>query len=304
MTFIDLFSGLGGFRLGMEWAGHECLGHCEISEYANSAYNAVFNPKENEWFEPDITKIKPGSIPRADIWTLGFPCQDVSIAGKQFGLAGARSGLFYQVVTLLQAQAEEDKPKLLLIENVRNLLSIHGGWDFARVLLMLDEAGYDAEWQVIDGAWFTPQTRHRIYIIGHARGESWKPIFPISKPTGSPTVRSKSGTCPLADLPIPVWSARRVRKPWHTWSKGSRRFRKPGQASYTIVATLRALPGVIVNGKVRVLTPLECLRLQGFPDYVYDRIRFLSDNQIYQLAGNAVNPLVVKAIATRFNDRI
>ena len=146
MTFLDLFSGIGGFRLAMEQAGHTCVGHCEIDKYANQSYIAMHKPRECEWYADDITRVRAEDMPRADCWCFGFPCQDISIAGKQQGFAGQRSSLFFTVTSLIRGQTEENKPSCLLIENVKNLLSINGGVDFARLLMELDEIGYDAEW--------------------------------------------------------------------------------------------------------------------------------------------------------------
>lgn len=180
MKFLDLFSGIGGFRLGMEMAGHECVGHCEIDKYAEKTYRAMHNPKEGEWYATDITKVRANEIPGADIWCFGFPCQDISVAGKQKGLDGERSGLFYKVIDLIKGKKEEDRPSILFIENVKNLLSVNDGWDFAKILFELDEAGFDAEWQIINSSWFVPQNRERIFIIGHLRGRSTRKVFPIT----------------------------------------------------------------------------------------------------------------------------
>lgn len=179
MDFLDLFSGIGGFRLGMEMAGHNCIGHCEIDKYANKAYSKIHEIKKGEWFADDITKIKGSEIPKADVWCFGFPCQDISIAGKQRGLQGTRSGLFHKVIDLIKSQEEKNKPSVLLIENVKNLLSINDGWDFAKVLAELDEAGYDAEWQIINSSWYVPQNRERIFVVGHFRGRCTKKVFPL-----------------------------------------------------------------------------------------------------------------------------
>lgn len=112
-------------------------------------------------------------------------CQDVSIAGKQRGLEGARSGLFFSVIELVKSQKEEDKPSILFIENVKNLISVNRGWDFANVLISLDEAGYDAEWQVLNSKDFgVPQNRERVFIIGHLRGRSGRKVFPIKRSNG------------------------------------------------------------------------------------------------------------------------
>ena len=88
LTFIDLFCGIGGFRLGMEKAGHICLGHCEIDKFAKKSYTAMHNIKEGEWYAEDITKVRAEEMPKADCWCFGFPCQNISVAGTKEGLQG------------------------------------------------------------------------------------------------------------------------------------------------------------------------------------------------------------------------
>ncbi|WP_040194777.1 DNA cytosine methyltransferase [Clostridium culturomicium] len=184
LTFLDFFSGIGGFRRGMELAGHTCLGHCEIDKYANMSYAAMHNPKEDEWFGTDITITRADELPRADCWCFGFPCQDISIAGKQLGFRGNRSSLFFTVTRLIRDTKEEDRPKYLFIENVKNLLSVNGGYDFLKLLIELDEIGYDAEWQVLNSKDFgVPQNRERVFIIGHLRGAGGRKVFPIGGKT-------------------------------------------------------------------------------------------------------------------------
>ena len=180
MKFLDLFSGIGGFRLGLEMAGHECVGHCEIDKFANRSYVAMHEPKESEWFEEDITKVRADELPGADIWTFGFPCQDISIAGNQKGFKGHRSSLFFSVTKLIRELEEENKPSILFIENVKNLLSVNRGYDFLKLLIELDEIGYDAEWQILNSKDFgVPQNRERVFIIGHSRNGSRRKVFPI-----------------------------------------------------------------------------------------------------------------------------
>lgn len=107
-------------------------------------------------------------------------CQDISVAGKQVGFQGNRSSLFFRVMYLIGQLKEEDKPTYLFIENVKNLLSVNGGWDFARLLIEMEQGGYDAEWQVLNSKDFgVPQNRERCFIIGHLRGRSAAEIFPI-----------------------------------------------------------------------------------------------------------------------------
>lgn len=204
MTFIDLFAGIGGFRRGMEMAGHKCLGFCEYDKFAVASYTTMHlmtdedreyiktlpvkkrlkealkeEYRHGEWYSSDIRRLRADDIPGADVWCFGFPCQDISVAGKQKGLAGNRSGLFHTVINLLKDTEEENRPSVLFIENVKNLLSVNRGFDFLSVLIALDEAGYDAEWQVINSADYVPQNRERVFIIGHLRGRSGRKVFPV-----------------------------------------------------------------------------------------------------------------------------
>ena len=100
MTFLDLCSGIGGFRLGLETAGHKCIGYCEYDKFARASYEAMYDT-EGEWKAHDVTKLKSEDVPYADIWCFGFPCQDISVAGKQRGLVGKRSGIYYNIIDLL-----------------------------------------------------------------------------------------------------------------------------------------------------------------------------------------------------------
>lgn len=181
LTFLDFFAGIGGFRRGMELAGHSCLGHCEWDKYANMSYEEIHNIKEGEWYGKDIRDTRANDLPRADVWCFGFPCQDISVAGKQLGFKGERSSLFFTVTRLIRDTKEEDRPKYLFIENVKNLLSVNGGTDFLKLLIELDEIGYDAEWQVINSKDYgVPQNRERVFIIGHLRGRSTRKVLPIT----------------------------------------------------------------------------------------------------------------------------
>ena len=201
MEFIDFFSGAGGMRMGLERAGHKCVGFCEFDKYARQSYKAIFNT-EGEWENHDIRTVESSDIPRADLWTYGFPCQGISVAGKQKGIgkgaadseADERSNLFYQIIRLLQGLTEEARPEWLLCENVKNLLSIDRGYGFARILCCLDEAGYDSEWQLFNTkySYFAgggvirgiPQNRERVYIISHLRRKGRREVFPIPRADG------------------------------------------------------------------------------------------------------------------------
>lgn len=205
MKFIDFFSGVGGFTRGMELAGHKCIGHCEVDKYAEASYRSMHTITEEqreylltlplkqrqkeilkyeylngEWYADDVCRVIAREIPKADCWCFGFPCQDISIAGKGKGFRGNRSGLFFRVTALLRDLKEEDRPNTLFIENVRNLLSVNRGFDFARLLTELDEIGYDAEWQVINSKHHgVPQNRERVFVVGHLRGRGGREVFPV-----------------------------------------------------------------------------------------------------------------------------
>lgn len=206
MTFIDWFAGVGGFRRGMELAGHKCVGFCEFDKYAVASYTAMHlitekqreylqslplkkrqkeilkdEYKNGEWFAADVRRVCADDIPKAECWCFGFPCQDISIAGKQAGFQGNRSSLFFRIMYLIGQLREEDKPAYLLIENVKNLLSVNGGWDFARLLIEMDRGGYNAEWQVLNSKDFgVPQNRERVFIIGHLRSRRTAEVFPVT----------------------------------------------------------------------------------------------------------------------------
>lgn len=152
MKFIDLFAGIGGFRRGMELAGHECIGFCEWDKYAAASYISMhlltegqrekmsaFNLKKRqkeilkdeyrngEWYSNDIRNVDAGSVPKADCWCFGAPCQDFSIAGKRAGLGGDRSSLVKEVFRILGEIRGENRPEWLIYENVKGMLSSNRG---------------------------------------------------------------------------------------------------------------------------------------------------------------------------------
>lgn len=215
MKFIDFFSGVGGFTRGMELAGHECVGHCEVDKYAEASYRSMHTITEEqreylltlplkqrqkeilqyeylngEWYADDVCRIVATDMPKAECWCFGFPCQDISIAGKQRGFKGNRSSLFFRVTNILKQLKEEDRPNYLFIENVRNLISINRGYDFARLLVELAECGYDAEWQILNSKHHgVPQNRERIFIIGHFGNRSKSNIFSIERASAKNSIK-------------------------------------------------------------------------------------------------------------------
>ncbi len=166
MTFLDLFAGIGGFRRGMELAGHKCIGFCEWDKYARASYISMHCITEEqrkylatlslkqrqkeilkdeylngEWCSDDIRRVDATNIPKADCWCFGAPCQDFSLAGRRAGLNGERSSLVREVFRILTEIREEDKPEWLIYENVRGMLSSNKGFDFLSILLEFSGGG-------------------------------------------------------------------------------------------------------------------------------------------------------------------
>ena len=130
IRFFDMFSGIGGFREGLNRAGgFSCVGHCEIDKYADRSYRAIFNT-EGEWFCNDAKKIRPEELPEFDLLCGGFPCQAFSVAGKRQGFEDARGTLFFEIARLVKAR----RPPYLLLENVPGLLSHNKGATFNTIL--------------------------------------------------------------------------------------------------------------------------------------------------------------------------
>ena len=213
MKFIDFFAGIGGFRRGLELAGHECVGFCEWDKYATASYTSMHlitdkqraylntltlkqrqkeilkdEYRNGEWYSSDIRTVDARSLPEADCWTFGAPCQDFSVAGKRAGLDGDRSSLVREIFRLLEEQEEKDRPEWIIYENVKGMLSSNRGLDYLSILSEMDRLGYDIEWQNINSKWFVPQNRERIYTIGHLRRYGYKKILPVTGTDGENSV--------------------------------------------------------------------------------------------------------------------
>lgn len=182
MKFIDMFAGIGGFRSGLEQAGHKCIGYIEWDKFARQSYQAMYDTK-GEFTDYDIQRTKGVKLPEADLWTFESPCTNISAAGNRAGIGGEQSRMFFEVIRLLKERAENQKtlPAYLIMENVKNLLSSNEGRDFAEVLTQMDSIGYDAEWSVFNSSDVVPQNRERVYIIGHLRGAGTGQVFPIQR---------------------------------------------------------------------------------------------------------------------------
>lgn len=165
MKFIDLFSGIGGFRSALEINGHKCLAFAEIDKYARQSYKSIYNTTdETEWH--DVTTISNDDFRqfrgKCDIIVGGFPCQAFSVAGKRRGFDDTRGTLFFEIARAIK----EIKPRYALLENVRGLLSHDKGRTFGTIIQALDELGYIVEWGLFNSKfWGVPQNRERVFIL-------------------------------------------------------------------------------------------------------------------------------------------
>ena len=185
MKLLDLFSGIGGFHLGLEQAGFQFdwVGFSEIDKYAKQTYKKNFPDAVDLG---DVRTIQHKDLPKINIITFGSPCQDFSIAGKRAGLDGNRSSLIGEAIRLIA----HCKPRFFIWENVKGTFSSNDGRDFwAIIKAFADIGGYRLEWQLLNTRWFLPQNRERIYLVGHLGGASGGQIFPIGE-TGGKTNKS------------------------------------------------------------------------------------------------------------------
>ncbi len=293
-----------------------CVGYSEIDKHAIGIYEKYF--KHTNY--GDIRKIKPRNLPDFDLLIGGFPCQSFSIAGKRKGFEDTRGTLFFEIARLVAAK----RPRLLLLENVKGLLNHEKGRTFGIILRTLDGLGYDLQWQVLNSKNFgVPQNRERVFIVGHLRGTPRPEVFPLAQNTSEdiilPTITTRVtadsngtyvGKRPAhKDLKYIGAVMSEKNKKWLDDGKQLSRNFPQGSRIYDakgIATTLASQAGGLgaktglyaVKGlqKIRRLTPMECERLQGFPD---DWTLGASDTQRYKCLGNAVTVNVVQAIVKK-----
>ena len=327
VKFLDLFSGIGGFRLGLQRAGHIPVGWVEIDKFARQSYQAMYDTT-GEWTATDINKVTDEQWRKfngtVELIAGGFPCQSFSIAGKREGFLNKTKGtLFFEVARAVK----QIKPRFVFLENVKGLLNHDKGNTFRTILNTFDELGYDVQWRVLNSKNFgVPQNRERVYIIGHLRGDSGREVFSIfgenrevnhanvkqignisdsnsfggNPQTGrvyaddglSPTLNTMQGGGREPKVAIPVLTPDRINK-----RQNGRRFKENSDPSFTLTAQDKH--GVMLkNYTIRKLTPRECWRLQAFPDELFDKAQQagLSDSQLYKQAGNSVTVNVIEYI--------
>jgi DNA (cytosine-5)-methyltransferase 1 len=387
-TTGEMFSGIGGFRFGLEkaksWESRQLGGRRECSDSEgdgedeqcaeNSSFRCVW---ANDWdkyacqiyrkhygdkelVEGDIRTIDANTIPDFELLTAGFPCQSFSLAGKRKGFEDTRGTLFYEVARI----AEAKRPRLLLLENVKGLLSNDEGRTFATIIQTLDGLGYDVEWQVLNSKYFgVPQNRERVFIVGHLRGTGSRQIFPIGQALANangihkktqegsrvrvantlsrryykdggenliaigeiwqgsqcrvydnsgiaPTLHKSGGHTEPLVLAVETAFTKanmkegRFSKECHSLDGGKSKGvmlldGHPDGKPRTCLREGRVLDLAFDGVKIRRLTPVECERLQGFPDGWTEGV---SDTQRYKLLGNAVTVNVVEFLGWRLRE--
>jgi len=375
-TFIEMFSGIGGFRLGLERSGWKCIWANDNNKYVNKIYRIQFG--YGELIDGDIRKIKTEEIPEHTLLTAGFPCPSFSLAGEKKGFEDPRGRLFFEICRVIK----DKNPLLLLLENVKGILYNKKGETFRVVLSNLEELGYDVEWQVLNSKYFgVPQTRERVFIIGYLRGRCTRKIFPIKESYDTILKQNKEQQEYRRDrkgIGIEVSYRVGVRKKDMAscldtkYSKGLPALGQPRMGvleskAYSVhniyggfkeeepriteelAPTIRTpkggghLPHVMILGnnphvgklvgdrdkpsisikkeafclssnpmsdrrqmiisedmlRIRKFTPVECERLQGFPD---GWTRWLSDHQRYIALGNAVTVNVTEYLGKKLKE--
>ena len=304
-TFIDLFAGIGGFRLALEWFNLECVFTSEWDEQAQKTYEANFGEKP----AGDITKIKAEDVPPHDVLCAGFPCQAFSISGKQRGFQDTRGTLFFDIARIVELR----KPPVLFLENVKNFARHDNGKTLQTVERVLDELGYDVYHKVLNASLYgVPQSRERIFIVGFNKDLNVKD-FNFPKPTHEDVrlkdilledSQTKEQVIERDDIKLNNSKAIPFTNPFKPIRIGTINNGGQGERIYSVEGhgiTLSAYGGgaasktgaYLVNGKVRKLHPRECARLMGFTDSFKIPV---SNGQAYKQFGNAVAVPIVKTV--------
>jgi DNA (cytosine-5)-methyltransferase 1 len=303
-TFIDLFAGVGGFRLAFQSLGGKCVFTSEWNKFAQKTYEANYG----EVPFGDITQINEKEIPDHDILIGGFPCQPFSIAGvskknslgRDHGFKDKTQGtLFFDVARIIEAK----RPKAFLLENVKNLVSHDKGNTFKIIKETLDELGYSVYAKVLDGKYYVPQHRERIVIIGFDRKKfKGKEEFKFPKmPKQSKVIRDilEEEIDQKYTLSDKLWNylqgyAKKHKEKGNGFGFGLINF--DGIARTLSARYYKDGAEILIpqeNNNPRRLTPRECARLQGYPD----RFRIpVSDNQAYKQFGNSIVVPLMKAV--------
>lgn len=301
-TFIDLFSGIGGFRKGLEACGGKCVFSCEKDKYAVETYKINFDCS-NHIIHNDITTLTGNNIPKYDILCAGFPCQSFSIAGyrknKKTGLEVEGKGtLFFELARIIR----ETQPKAFILENVKNLLNHDRGNTFRIIKSILEyDLKYNIQYKVINTKHFVPQARERIFIIGFKDKNDFD-INKLQLPNHEYILKDVLETNVDKEFTLDdnYWKIAQNHKAKHK-AKGhgfGYRILDINKPCLTLLATYDVPASLFIaqeNSNPRKLTPLECSRIMGFnfnqnKEFIFN----LPKNRIYKQLGNAVVPQIIE----------
>jgi len=334
---LDLFSGIGGFHLGFEKAGYKVKSYfSEIDKHAVAVYKHKFKDAE---YAGSVTDVRAEQLPKIDLITFGSPCQDFSLAGKRKGMEGKRSSLILEAIRLIN----ECRPSVFIWENVKGTFSSNNGADFAAILqAFTDIGGYRLEWQLLNTSWVLPQNRERrqqanTCTLTTRYGADGNGSYITERKQYAQEIKVKSATKQgyevaeegdSINFSNPESKTRRGRV-----GKGKAQTLDTGanQAVIQLNPSLESVgkqpyqqnrvysdEGIVPalcqgksdlnikdNYRIRRLTPIECERLQGFPDDhtkygIYDgEVKEVSKSQRYKQCGNAVTVDIVALIAEK-----
>jgi len=295
-TFIDLFAGLGGFRLALESFGAKCVYSNEWDKHAQQIYLENFG----EIPDDDITQVDENNIPNHDILCAGFPCQAFSISGKQKGFEDSRGTLFFDIARIVKHK----RPKVVFMENVKNFATHDYGSTLEVIKATMEELGYDFHQKVLNAVDYgIPQKRERIYMICYRKDlevNSFKfpKKFPLQKHVEDFLLTDESLLKDLYVDRTDTFFNSTIDDKYSNKSIRLGQINKGGQgeriySTKGIAITLSAYGGGIfaktggylINGKTRKLHPRECARLMGYPD-TFKIIQ--NKNQAYKQFGNSV----------------
>lgn len=306
-TFIDLFAGIGGFRLGLEKLGGECVFSCEWDKYSRQTYEAWYG----EAPFGDIRSVDADQVPDHDILAGGFPCQPFSLAGvskkNSLGrlhgfLCDTQGTLFFEVAKIIGAK----RPAVVFLENVKNLRSHDGGKTWKVIHATLEELGYWVFFRVIDAAGWVPQHRERVYIVCFDKAKYPRvPNFHFPPGDGSTTTFGEI----LEPAPDEKYTL--SEKLWLYLQNYAAKHKAAGHGFGFGIADMQGVARTLSaryykdgseilvsrgeGERPRRLTPRECARLMGFEPWCEDKI-VVSDTQAYRQFGNAVVPKVIEAV--------
>ena len=296
MKILSLFSGCGGMDKGFVDAGFDIVWANDFDKYAVQTYKANFG---NHIVQGDITKIDIAELPSFEILIGGFPCQPFSMMGEKRGFEDARGTLFFRIAEIIKYKIEKkDKPKVIVLENVRSLKTHNNGETFKTIISILEkDLGYNVYFDVLNSSDYgVPQTRNRIFIVCFENNNT---VFEFPK---KQTLDIKLNDLLETNVEEKYFLSDKILRT--IISEGSGGYISKPQIDLDIARPLCATMAkmhrasqdnyVTQNGRIRRLTPRECARLQGFDDSF---IIPVSDAQAYKQFGNAVTVNVAKAIA-------